>query len=566
MLRAGIYIRKSRQDKGQEAHRLELQRKKLPAHAAAQGWSYELYDDDIISGAEVENRREMVRLIADIEKGHINIVLCIEFSRLSRDDSMTDYLTFLNLCAAKKVKLATPERQLDPTDTSSWFLAIMEGGFSAVEMKTLKKRLVEGREVARSKGRWMGGPPPYGFDYDKNKKLLIPNPEQAAIIRKIFHERTRKGKSIDAIVKMARNHRWPLPGGGTYWWNVNVFRILKKPVYAGLAMHNGELIKAASEPLIDRVTWEAAQPIRLRPRGNRTASLLLTGRGRVRCGYCGSTVNCVTSRGKKHANDDGRGRTIRYYHCYGRNQGLDCRALRNISEDELDRLVISLLGQISRNKREILSGIQEFLTKRQGEIPARKKRLENQLQHAMSASQKILNAYEQGIISVEQLKDRNEEHKKRIDDLRKSIMDIDLELAREGLDVDLATLEKRLDSFQADLTRMDPQGLRALVDPLISKARLFNEKVELTFSFPVDGEHTHVYALPGKPQPDSRLHKSMDDRISPSKKPLNVPVAQWIEHVPSKHAIQVRFLSGTLPLELLASPRSKVTYARARAF
>lgn len=565
MIRAGIYIRKSRQDKGQEAHRLELQRKKLPAHAAAQGWSYELYDDDIISGAEVENRREMVRLIADIEKGLINVVLCIEYSRLSRDDSMTDYLTFLNLCAAKKVKLATPERQLDPTDTSSWFLAIMEGGFSAVEMKTLKKRLMEGREVARSKGRWLGGPPPYGFNYDKNLKRLIPNQETAKIVRKIFQERG-KGRSIDEIVRMARDRRWPLSCGGAYWWNINVFRILKKPIYAGLAMHNGELIKAASEPLVDRVTWEAAQPIRLRPRGNRTASLLLTGRGRVRCGYCGSTVNCLTSRGKKHANDDGRGRTIRYYHCYGRNQGLDCRALRNVSEDELDRLVISLLGQISRNKREILAGIQEFLTKRQGEIPARKKRLENQLQHAMSASHKILNAYEQGIISLEQLKTRNEEHKNRIDELRKGIMDIDLELARQGLDVDLPTLEKRLSSFQADLTRMDPQGLRALVDPLISKARLFNEKVELTFSFPVGGEHTHVYALPGKPRPDSRLQKSMDDRISPSKKPLNVPVAQWIEHVPSKHAIQVRFLSGTLPLELLASPRSKVTYARAPAF
>ena len=72
MTRAGIYIRKSRQDKGQAAYRLELQRTKLPEYARSQGWIVEVYDDGIISGSEVDTRREMVRLIADIEAGKIN--------------------------------------------------------------------------------------------------------------------------------------------------------------------------------------------------------------------------------------------------------------------------------------------------------------------------------------------------------------------------------------------------------------------------------------------------------------------------------------------------------------
>lgn len=550
MIRAGIYIRKSKLDKGQEGHRLELQRKKLPAYAASQNWSYDLYDDGIISGAEVENRPQMVRLIRDIDKGLINVVLVIEVSRLSRDDNMTDHLSFINLCASKKVKIATPERLLDPSDTASWFMTMMEGGFSAVEMRTLKKRIMEGREMARSKGRWLGGPSPFGYDYDKNRKLLIPNPETGEIIRTIFRQRV-KGKSIDEIVRMARDRRWPSTGGGCNWWNNTVFRLLRKPVYAGLVRHNGELIKAVWEPLVDRAIWEAAQPVRVRAAGNRQSSLLLTGRGRVRCGYCGSTVNCVTSVGKKHANDEGRGRTIRYYHCYGRNQGVNCRALRNVSEDHLDRLVIALLGRIGHNRKEILSGIQEFLVKRHGDVPARKQRFEKQLQQAMSASQKILDAFEEGVISMDQLKDRNQDHKNRIDELRKGIIEIDVEMARQGLDVDLATLEKRLSRFQTDLTQLDTQGLRALVDPLISKARLFNEKVELTFSFPIDGEHTHVYALPGQPQEDLSPDSSMDSstRLLSGRSRFD----SW---------------SGQIPLEVLASsgPRSQVTVARARAF
>lgn len=545
MIRAGIYIRKSKLDKGQEAHRLELQRKKLPAYAASQNWSYEVYDDGIISGAEVDNRPQMVRLLRDIEKGLIDVVLVIEVSRLSRDDNMTDHLNFINLCAAKKVKIATPERLLDPTDTASWFMSLMEGGFSAVEMRTLKKRIMEGREVARSKGCWLGGPPPFGYDYDKNTKLLIPNPKTAEIVRTIFRERVR-GKTIDEIVRMAREHRW-VNGAGCRWWNTTVFRLLKKPVYAGLLRHNGELIKAVWEPLVDRATWEAAQPVRLRAAGNRQSSLLLTGRGRVRCGYCGSTVNCVTAIGKKRVSG-GRCRTIRYYHCYGRNQGVNCRALRNVQEAELDGLVIALLGRIGRNRREIVDGIREFLAKRHGEVPARKQRLEKQLQQAMSASQKILTAYEEGIISLDQLKARNEEHKNRIDELRKGIIEVDVELARQGLDLDLAELEKRLSRFQADLSRMDPQGLRTLVDPLISRARLFNEKVELTFSFPVDGEHTHVYPLPGTPAKFGP-HSSMDS----STRLLSAGS---------------RFDSwwGQVPIEVIAPARSQVTGARARAF
>lgn len=119
--------------------------------------------------------------------------------------------------------------------------------------------------------------------------------------------------------------------------------------------------------------------------------------------------------------------------------------------------------------------------------------------------------YDDGIISLDQLKIRNQEHKNRIEELRKAIMGIDLELAREGLDLDIETLSQRFARFREDLTRIEPCELRALVDPLISKARLFNEKVELNFSFPVDGEYTHVYALPGKKEhADSRPRSSMD--------------------------------------------------------
>lgn len=505
MIRAGIYIRKSRQDRGQEGYRLELQRTQLPALAQQKGWVPELYDDGVISGTEVENRREMMRLIADIEKGSLQIVVCLEFSRLSRDESLQDFLSFLNLCAAKGVQLATPDRVLDPSDHASWFLAIMQGGFSAVEMKTIKKRMHEGRTQARRKGRWLGGIPPFGYSYEKEKKVLVPHPETSKVIKDLFGLRTKDGKSMDEIVRIARNHQWPTPRGGR-WVSTTVSRLLANPLYKGFVRCQGQLVEAANEPLVDGPTWEAAQlTTRQRPSGGRKPRLLLTGKGRVRCGYCGSSVNCAKSCEKKVNGEWGT--EFRYYHCYGRHYGEPCKRLRNVRDFELDGLVLSILSQFARNKAEILAGIQACISKKLGELPERRHHLEAQFRHASSAGDRLLKAYEDGAITLDQLKERNQAHKQRMEEIQKTIIGLDLELASHGGLPDFKTLGERLDRLQERLGRASIDELRDLVVPLISKVKLFNGCVEISYLFPVDGKAEHVYALPkgiaadDKPQP-----------------------------------------------------------------
>ncbi|MBE0653119.1 MAG: recombinase family protein, partial [Bacteroidales bacterium] len=100
MLSCAIYIRKSREDKSKPAHRLTVQREQLPAYAKAQGWTSLIYDDGHASAArgKTEDLQQRNRLESDIRAGKINIILTIELSRLSRDDSMQDYTAWLHLC------------------------------------------------------------------------------------------------------------------------------------------------------------------------------------------------------------------------------------------------------------------------------------------------------------------------------------------------------------------------------------------------------------------------------------------------------------------------------------
>ncbi|MEA3545743.1 MAG: recombinase family protein, partial [Thermodesulfobacteriota bacterium] len=145
-MNAAIYIRKSREDKSKPSHRLTVQRQQLPAYAQSQGWTPTVYDDGHASAArgKTEDLAQRNQLETDIKSGKIQIILTIELSRLSRDDSMQDYTSWLHLCSQNNVKLATMSRTLDPAQHSDWMLLLMEGGFSSVEMKVLQGRMAEG--------------------------------------------------------------------------------------------------------------------------------------------------------------------------------------------------------------------------------------------------------------------------------------------------------------------------------------------------------------------------------------------------------------------------------------
>lgn len=126
-MHAGIYIRKSR--KSEDSSRLEAQRVELPRHAKAQGWSYVLYDDGHASASQhsLGKLKERRRLEQDVIAGKIKVILVIELSRLSRDETMQDYVYWLSLCSDHGVKIATPQQVYNPADPNHFMQLILGG-------------------------------------------------------------------------------------------------------------------------------------------------------------------------------------------------------------------------------------------------------------------------------------------------------------------------------------------------------------------------------------------------------------------------------------------------------
>lgn len=333
-MKAAIYIRKSRENNEKPSYRLTVQREQLPEYAKQQGWLSEIYDDGHASAArgKTELLPERARLEADIRAGKVNIILVIELSRLSRDDTMQDYVSWLTLCADHEVKLATLTRTLDPAQHSDWMLLLMEGGFSSVEMKVLTGRMAEGRRQAFLAGKFLGGGCPKPYVYDKAQGKPVVDQRLIEEMEKVWS--LAEQMSAKAV---AEQLDWP---------EITVRRAIsdnRLNFYQALRVdqETGDIIKCDWEPVMSATRAERIQQTRRSRKTNkvrRDAAGLLSALGIMYCGYCGKTVKSWNN--SKIRLD---GTRLDYYACVTKNKKDACPASKMINHQTVNEKVLKNL-------------------------------------------------------------------------------------------------------------------------------------------------------------------------------------------------------------------------------
>lgn len=339
-MRCAIYIRKSREEKDRESHRLTVQRQHLPAYAAAHGWQVEIYDDGHASAArgKAENLPQRSRLESDIKAGQVDIILVIELSRLSRDDSMQDYVRWLDLCATNNVKLATTSQTFNPADPDQWTMLIMSGGFGAREMKVLQGRMKEGRDQALSAGKWLGGTPPPPYIYDKALGKPVVDAEKLEEMRRLW--KLAEKHSAKAVAELIEKPE------------IFVRRAISDDrlnMYQAIRLHQttGEVITCDWPPVM---TADQAARIRSSRRTRKTNSIrrqfagMLSAMDKLHCGYCGRTAKTWTN--SKTRKDGGR---VNYYCCQIKNRKDACQKSRMIPQETINgRVLVNVFGTIKK--------------------------------------------------------------------------------------------------------------------------------------------------------------------------------------------------------------------------
>ena len=178
-------------------------------------------------------------------------------------------------------------------------------------------------------GYWMGGNGvPFGYDYDSNQDILVPN-EHANDVRAIY-DLYLKGYTTTQLAKM-----FPVSG------DRQIGLILDRVTYLGKIQYKGEVFQGRHQALVDENTWHRAQLERKRRSSKNavTSSYLLT--GLLVCGKCGAKMRYQTwSSGQLKIVCYSRQRSkmslVKDPNCD--NPRIDARELEKVVTDDLFRL------------------------------------------------------------------------------------------------------------------------------------------------------------------------------------------------------------------------------------
>lgn len=179
-MRVGIYLRKSRAEDGVQD--LAKHKKHLINICDRKGWSYELYEE--IESSQALDRPELQRLREDIGLGKIDAVMVHAVDRLSRKqrhflEIIEDY--FL---AQGVSKLYVQDTEQDLKDSTTITMLQIQATLSQAEYSFIVKRLNEGRKASLKQGI-ITGKVIYGYQRNKDTKLIEPHPIESVVVRKI---------------------------------------------------------------------------------------------------------------------------------------------------------------------------------------------------------------------------------------------------------------------------------------------------------------------------------------------------------------------------------------------
>ena len=358
----GIYIRLSQEDKDKkyesDSESVINQKELLRNYVKSNNFNLvKEYVDDGFSGTDFE-RPGFQRMLEDINNKKINCVIVKDLSRLGRDHVMTGYYieTFFpeNNIRFISILESYDSFKNQASNDSSTFIIACNDYYS--KQNSIKIRNVLNEK--RKNGKFVGSLPSFGYMRDPlDKGHLIPNPDTASIVKKIFKWRA-DGIGPTEIANRLNKANIITPSGykKTNYssrlidrdnWNIStVKKILTNRVYTGdLVQHTQTkvnykskkkitldeklwiIVENTHEPLVDKDTFEYVNTLRKRNtrnyevKTNREKRLL---EGKLFCKECKNRLTVLYRKKQnywfvncnRYSRDPVRGRCYSHFYPY----------------------------------------------------------------------------------------------------------------------------------------------------------------------------------------------------------------------------------------------------------
>ena len=417
------------------------------------------YIDRAMTGTN-DNRADFQRMIKDSSKREWNYVIVYKLDRFSRDK----YATAVHKKTLKDngVKLLSATECIPDTPEGIIMESLIEG-MGQYYSEELSQKVRRGMNETRQKGNFTGGHLLYGYSVE-NKKVII-DEEKAEIVRYIF-EQYSVGVYVEDIIadltaKCVYNRGKPFARN-------TVYKMLKNEKYSGIYRLGDEVFENMYPQIVTPTIFEIVrEKVKVNQYGKRSLDVVYLLRNKMKCGYCGQSINaeCGTSK---------NGKRKHYYKCFGRKRNSGCKK-KMIQKDLLEKLVVEAIITIlsnHENKETLISAVLKQQERRIAQNSILKILLREQKQ-VNNALENIVAAIEQGVITNTTTK-RLKELETRLDDLERQIL---IERSKNAVRVP----ESAIREFYDEALTL---GAEQLIDYLIKDIVLYDDKIEIHFNKP----------------------------------------------------------------------------------
>lgn len=487
-LRVAAYCRVST-DREDQANSLHSQQTYFSTYIQAhQDWILnEIYADEGISGTSTRKREAFNRMIAQAELGGLDLILTKEVSRFARNT--VDTLEYTRKLKSLGIGVIFINDNIDTRDNDGELRLTIMASMAQEESRKTSERVKWGQKRRMEAGVVFGNNSIYGFDIHRGQ--ISVNPEEAQVVRLIYHKFLNEGKGTHVIARELYEAGIAPPKTATGKWSaVMILRILRNEKHVGdllqkkyvtpdylshkKVLNQGReeqvLIRDHHEAIIDRETWDATQrelAARSAKQGDKSKySNRYWCSGKIYCGACGSPF---TPRKRKRPNGDlymawGCHSRVHYgnWKRDGQGKSVGCN-MRMVNDKSLSTIVNFVLGQLELDSDAIVAELLEDIKK---------------LQQAPDNSG-----------SIERLKAKRAaiEHKREnaLDAfLSGKISDEELQTMRTRYDQELATIDQQLQAITEAARALEAQktGLEDIVRTiragLESSEEVYREVIE----------------------------------------------------------------------------------------
>jgi site-specific DNA recombinase len=266
--RCAIYARKSSEEGLEQGfNSLHAQREACEAYVRSQvgdGWTLipKVYDDGGFSGGNLE-RPALQELLADVERGKLDIVVVYKVDRLTR--SLTDFSKIVDRFDRHRVSFVSITQSFNTTTSMGRLTLNVLLSFAQFEREVTGERIRDKIAASKQKGLWMGGVVPLG--YEPAGRTLSIVAEEAAQVRLIFQRylalRSVPQLAVELEEAGYRSKRWRTRAGdwtgGVVFTRGALYRVLTNRLYLGEIVHKEKTHPGVHPPILDAETFDQVQ-------------------------------------------------------------------------------------------------------------------------------------------------------------------------------------------------------------------------------------------------------------------------------------------------------------------